>query len=578
MNKTIYEQFLTKQYKVRKAENIRELVLESARIYRKRTAFYLKEAKGSYIRITYERMKNDYLTLANTFISMGLKNKPIAVTGINSYEWAITYLAASTVGIVVPLDKEISIEDMTGFIEASEAEALIADEKYLLKLQKTVNRQGFIFIRTREESDNTDTESIASLISADSTQYGQGNTEAETMPIDRDESKILIFTSGTTGNAKGVCLSHRNICANIMSVSKMVKIKSKDKVLSILPLHHTYECTLGFLKIIYSGACITFCDGLRYIYRNIGEYHPSVIVTVPLLLEKVSQKLEDSVRENIPAKYKEKTKDMVFSELLRALPFYIQIVIKRKVKNSLGGRLHTFIVGAAGIDKEIVEQLSFLGVRVLQGYGLTECSPLLAGNNDFFVKSDSTGLPIHDVDIKIFEPNSEGVGEIIARGENIMRGYYRDPEATEAVIRDGWFHTGDLGYLDENGFLYITGRSKNVIITKNGKNIYPEEIESRLYGNKLVADAIIIGASGSEDVFVKAKILPNLEAIKEALQVAVPTKEEIHEIIRNAVEEINDKLPSYKRIKSFIIRDREFEKTTTQKIKRFGENISDEKQ
>ncbi|HBR31489.1 MAG TPA: AMP-dependent synthetase, partial [Clostridiales bacterium] len=267
MNKTIYEQFLTKQYKVRKAENIRELVLESARIYRKRTAFYLKEAKGSYIRITYERMKNDYLTLANTFISMGLKNKPIAVTGINSYEWAITYLAASTVGIVVPLDKEISIEDMTGFIEASEAEALIADEKYLLKLQKTVNRQGFIFIRTREESDNTDTESIASLISADSTQYGQGNTEAETMPIDRDESKILIFTSGTTGNAKGVCLSHRNICANIMSVSKMVKIKSKDKVLSILPLHHTYECTLGFLKIIYSGACITFCDGLRYIYR-----------------------------------------------------------------------------------------------------------------------------------------------------------------------------------------------------------------------------------------------------------------------------------------------------------------------
>jgi long-chain acyl-CoA synthetase len=218
-----------------------------------------------------------------------------------------------------------------------------------------------------------------------------------------------------------------------------------------------------------------------------------------------------------------------------------------------------------------------MGIQVLQGYSLTECAPLLTGNSDFFMKSESAGLPIPGVEIRIDNPNSEGIGEIVARGENIMSGYYNDREATDEVIKDGWFHTGDLGYLDSDGFIYITGRIKNVIITKNGKNIYPEEIESRLYSNRLVADCIIIGAPGTgDDIFVKAKILPNIDAVKEALQVAVPTKEEIYELMKNAVTEINQKLPSYKRIKSVIVRDTEFEKTTTKKIKRFGNNILDE--
>lgn len=578
MKKTVYEQFKSKAYKVRFIENIRDIVLGSARIHGRRTAFLIKETKDSYVKITYDRLKKDYLSLATAFLSMGLKDKPIAVTGVNSYEWSLTYLAASTVGTIVPLDKEISIDDMVNFINISESEAIVADEKYIENLiSKGELNDNIKFIKTRNENGKSKIDlTVAELIKKGEELYANGNTEAESLPIDSEASKILIFTSGTTGNAKGVCLSHHNICANIMSVSKMVKVKSKDRVLSILPLHHTYECTLGFLNMLYSGTCITYCGGLRYIYKNIGEYHPSVIITVPLLLEKISQKMEDSIRGNLPVKLKEKTKDMVFADLLRSLPFYILLVIKRKVKNSMGGRMRTFIVGAAGIDKEIIDQFGIMGVRVLQGYGLTECSPLLAGNNDFFMKSDSTGLPIPGVEIKISNPNNEGVGEIIAHGENIMKGYYKDKDATDAVLKDGWFYTGDLGYLDENGYLYITGRIKNVIITKNGKNIYPEEIESRLYGNKLVADAIIIGASGAEDVFVKAKIRPNLDAVKEALQVAVPTKEEVYELMKNAVSEINNKLPSYKRIKGFIVRDKEFEKTTTQKIKRFGENIKDE--
>lgn len=576
MKKTIYEQFKAKQYKVRVIENLRELVFESARIFGRKTAFLIKKSKGNYIKITYDRLKSDYISLTTAFLVMGLKNKPIAVTGVNSYEWALTYLAAATVGTVVPMDKELSAEDMINFLNISESKAVVADEKYIQKLTSYGLNEEIKIIRTR--SDKTDVLTVSELVKKGAELYACGKNQAEYIPIDKDETKILIFTSGTTGKAKGVCLSHKNICSNIMSVSKMVKVKSKDRVLSILPLHHTYECTLGFLKIIYSGACITYCDGLRYIYRNIGEYHPSIIITVPLLLEKVSQKMENSIRENLPEKLKEETKDMSFTELLRAVPFYVRAVIKRKVKNSMGGRLHTFIVGAAGIDKDIIEQFAIMGVRVLQGYGLTECSPLLAGNNDFFIKSDSTGLPIHGVDIRIDKPDSNGIGEIIARGDNIMKGYYKDQEATDAVIKDGWFHTGDLGYLDDNGYLYITGRSKNVIVTKNGKNIYPEEIETHLYNNRLVADCIIIGAlDNSEDVFVKAKILPNLDAVKEALQVAVPTKEEIYELMKVTVADINEKLPSYKRIKDFIVREKDFEKTTTQKIKRFGENIKDEK-
>ncbi len=565
---------MSKQYKVRDIENIRELVFESARIYGKRTAFLIKTASDSFEKITYDRLKSDYLALATAFLSMGLRDKAIAVTGVNSYEWAITYLAAVTVGTVVPIDKEISADDMVNFINAAETKAVIGDEKYTEKIAAHHDiKKDIIFMNTRSDK-NT---SVNDLIKKGKSLIRKGNTEAQETPIDKHATKILIFTSGTTGNAKGVCLSHHNICTNIMSVSRIVKIKSRDRVLSILPLHHTYECTLGFLKILYSGACITYCDGLRYIYKNIGEYHPSVVVTVPLLLEKISQKIEASIKENLPARLKEKIKNMSFNDALKSLPFYIMAVIKRKVKNSMGGRLHTFIVGAAGIDGEVIDRLGIMGVRVLQGYGLTECAPLLTGNSDFFMKSESAGLPIPGVEIRIDNPNSEGIGEIVARGENIMSGYYNDREATDEVIKDGWFHTGDLGYLDSDGFIYITGRIKNVIITKNGKNIYPEEIESRLYSNRLVADCIIIGAPGTgDDIFVKAKILPNIDAVKEALQVAVPTKEEIYELMKNAVTEINQKLPSYKRIKSVIVRDTEFEKTTTKKIKRFGNNILDE--
>ena len=397
-----------------------------------------------------------------------------------------------------------------------------------------------------------------------------GDSNFENISVNPDEMKILLFTSGTTGNAKGVCLSHRNICSNILSIYGIVKVKRNDLFLSILPIHHTYECTIGFLLPLYSGASIAFCDGLRYITNNINEYHPSVVLCVPLLLENMHKKIIKSINSGVPDKYK-KPNENPFKDL----PFYIKGIVKSKVKNSLGGRLRVFIVGAAAMNPTIIEEFDDLGLRTLQGYGLTECAPLVAGNTDYFSKSDSCGLPIPNVEYKIDDPNDEGVGEIIVKGPNVMLGYYNNVADTEKVLVDGWFHTGDLGKIDDDGYLYITGRCKSVIVTKNGKNIYPEEVEYYLNDNPLITESLVSGIhkDNDDETYINAQIFPNIEAISEQLKGSVPTKEEIKKIVSDIVQTVNSKLPNYKHIKSFIVREEEFEKTTTKKIKRFGKNM-----
>ena len=419
-----------------------------------------------------------------------------------------------------------------------------------------------------------DTNSFDNLLSAGRTAYEKGKNDFDKIEINPDELRILLFTSGTTGNAKGVCLSQRNICSNILSTYGIVKVKRSDLFFSILPLHHTYECTLGFLLPIYSGASIAHCEGLRYITKNLGEFHPSVILCVPLLLENVHKNIVKNMNKSLPEKY-QKAEGNPFNDL----PFYVKKIVKNKVKNTLGGRLRVFIVGAAAANPEIVADFKNLKLMTLQGYGLTECSPLVAGNTDFFQKDDAAGLPIPNVEYKIDSPNAEGVGEILVKGPNVMLGYYEDEEKTKQTIVDGWFHTGDLGRIDENGYLYITGRCKSVIVTKNGKNIYPEEVEYYLNDNPLISESLVLGIHKEDDdeTYINAQIYPNIEAITEYLKGSVPTKEEIWKIVSDAVASVNKKLPNYKHIKSFGVRDEEFEKTTTQKIKRYGNNMKVEK-
>ena len=558
-------------FKTYEIEDLKDMLEKTANKNSTKTAFKVKDNDGKIVNKTYIDFKNDVQSLSTKLMEMGMQNQRIAVMGKNSYLWAISYLAATIIGIVVPIDKEASKENVKEFLNVSNSKAIIADDKYLNEIFefKSELKNETMLIDMQNTSKYTN---LSDLIADGKKLIDEGNSEYENIKINPDEMKILLFTSGTTGNSKAVMLSHNNLCSNIVSIASIVKVDNSTKVLSILPLHHTYECTIGYLLVVYGGGTICYCEGLRYITKNIQEYQPTFILCVPLLLENVYKKVIKTLKSSLPEKY---TKDE--SKIIDNLPFYLKGIVKKKVKKSLGGKIKTFIVGAAAIKPELVEVFFKLGIKVLQGYGLTECSPLVAGNNDFYYKAASCGMPIPNVEYKIDNPNDEGVGEIIVKGPNVMLGYYENEEATKNVLKDGWFHTGDLGYVDDEEFLYISGRSKNMILTKNGENIYPEEIENILNDDDLIEESLVIGTSnGKDDVQVKAKIFPNIEAIKEYLGNKIPTKEEISKILNEAVKKANEKLPNFKHIKSFKIMDEDFERTTTNKVKRFGKNVEDD--
>lgn len=567
---TVAEQLKEKYHKTEEVTNLKDMLYRSGDIYRNRTAFKKKNKNGEIETVTYEQFKNDVVSLGTSLIDKGFLNRRIAVIGKNSYDWCVSYMAATIVGIVVPIDKELHTDDVINFMNVSQTVCILGDDKNLSSILDNI-----------QKVENPDTEFItfeknfASILEAGKKSYENGNTKFDDITIDPDELRILLFTSGTTGSAKGVCLSQRNICSNILSIYGIVKVKRSDLFLSILPLHHTYECTIGFLLPIYSGASVAHCEGLRYIAKNMQEYHPSVILCVPLLLENLHKNIVKNMNKTLPEKYRNSNGENPYSNL----PFFMKKIVRNKVKNTLGGRLRVFIVGAAAANPNILSDFRDLKLNTLQGYGLTECAPLVAGNTDFFQRDDSAGLPIPNVEYKIDSPNDEGVGEILVKGPNVMLGYYEDEEKTNQTIVDGWFHTGDLGKIDENGYLYITGRCKSVIVTKNGKNIYPEEVEYYLNDNPLISEALVLGIhkENDDETYINAQIYPNIQAITEYLKGSVPTKEEIWKVMSDVVSNVNKKLPNYKHIKSFGVRDKEFEKTTTQKVKRYGDNMKVDK-
>ena len=564
---TVAEKLKKKYHKTEEVTNLKDMLYRSGKIFRSRTAFKLKDENGNIKSITYEEFKNDVIYLGTSLIKKGFLNKRIAVIGKNSYKWCVSYMAATIVGIVVPIDKELHSDDIINFMNVSKTLCILGDKKNLDSVLDSIcslENPDTFFISFEEKFDT--------LLEEGKDFYLSGFTDFDDIKINPDELRILLFTSGTTGTAKGVCLSQRNVCSNLLATYGIVKVKRSDLFFSILPLHHTYECTLGFLLPIYSGASICHCEGLRYIAKNMQEFHPSVILCVPLLLENLHKNIVKNVNRGLPKKYQKENNENPFS----SLSSFLKKIVRAKVKNTLGGRLRVFIVGAAAANPNIVSDFRDLKLNTLQGYGLTECSPLVAGNTDFFQKDDSAGLPIPNVEYKIDNPNNEGVGEIIVKGPNVMLGYYEDEKRTKETIIDGWFHTGDLGRIDKDGYLYITGRCKSVIVTKNGKNIYPEEVEYYLNDNPLISESLVLGVQkeGDDETYVNAQIYPNIEAITEYLKGSVPTKEEIRKLISDAVSSVNKKLPNYKHIKNFIIRDKEFEKTTTQKVKRYGNNMN----
>ena len=563
----------TKYFKIHTVTDLKDLLYQSAKRYKNNNAFKLKNKSGKIYGVKYTEFKDNVRALGTSLIDLELSNKKIVIIGKNSYSWISSYFASAIVGIAVPIDKELHVDDVINFINISEADAVIGDEKYINNIIDNKNKlkSNIKFINMNSTSSDSKILNINELIKQGFAKLNTGNTNFDDIKINPDDMHVLLFTSGTTGNAKGICLSHKNICSNVMSVAQIVKVDKTTTVLSILPIHHTYECTLGHILPLYGGGTVTYCDGLRYINKNINEYSPSFVICVPLLLENIHKKILKTLQKSLPEKYFSGEKHFIDN-----MPHLLRFFVKRKIKKSLGGNLRTFIVGAAAINPTIIESFYKLGFKALQGYGLTECSPLVAGNNDIFYKADSVGLPIPNVEYKINNPDSQGNGEIIVKGPNVMLGYYNDPENTDNVFKKGWFYTGDLGYIDNDGFLYITGRCKSVIVTQNGKNIYPEEIEYYLNESPLVAECIVIGVNYENDreTYVNAKILPDIDQFKDLLGKSKISEDDINTEIKRLISEINKKLPNYKHIKNFKIVKEPLEKTTTQKIKRFGNNLS----
>ena len=396
-----------------------------------------------------------------------------------------------------------------------------------------------------------------------------GEKEFENIEINPEEFKVLIFTSGTTSQAKGVMICNRNLAQNINAVSAYVRLTEEDRLFSVLPLHHTYESTIGFLLPMAVGASIAVCEGLKYIVPNLKETHPTAMLAVPLLIENLYKK----INENIVKSKKDKlVKSMI--HITNALKS-VNVDIKRKVFNeiyeNLGGKIRIIVSAAAPIDAKIGKWVQDIGITFLQGYGLTETSPIAALTPEFNPKIGSAGKPVICAEIKIDNPNENGEGEVLIKSETLMLGYYENEEATKEAIVDGWFHSGDIGYMDSEGFLYITGRSKNVIVTQNGKNIYPEEIELLLGNIPEIKECMVYGKEEEgKELTISVKVIPNMEKIEEKYGNDL-SDEKVHNIIWEEIKKVNKKLTSYKAIKHLEIKKDEFEKTTTMKIKRYAE-------
>lgn len=572
MNSVKYKESL---YEVRDVENLRELIDGSVERFSQRPAFMVKDkTKGKFVSISYKKMQEDIRSLGTSLINLGLRGRKIAVIGENSYYWAISYFAiANGVGVVVPIDRELKEKEVANLLKRAEVSAVIYSKKMKKVMDEVLEdrelRKTLTYPIQMDLSDDEDGRiSLRRLLSHGMDLLDNGDRKYLDVEVDSDALAVLLFTSGTTGLAKGVMLSHRNIVSNTVNMSKYVKIIDGGVGLSVLPMHHTYEMTCHVITGLYQGMSIAICEGLKYIQKNLVEAQVNVMLAVPLIFEMMHKK--------IFSKAKESGKDKTLRRMMnisRKFKLYNKGNITRRlfsnVHNVTGGKISQFIAGGAAINPQVIEDYEAMGFPIFQGYGMTECSPIIAVNKDRYSKAAAAGLPLPGTEVKIYNPDEKGIGEIICRGPSVMLGYYRDDDATREALRNGWLHTGDYGYFDQDGFLYVSGRKKSVIITKNGKNIFPEEVEFYLTESEYIEEALVHGIDGlrNDDVIIKAEIFPNYPLFEN--ENPEVSEEYIEEKIGEIIEKINDTVPKYKRIKRYYIRKTEFEKTTTKKVKRY---------
>jgi len=563
-------------YPVREVTDLKDILIQSTDLFPDETAYLQKDRSiGEFVPITYARVREEMDAFGTKLIDMGLKGKKIAVIGETSYKWILTYFTVvAGVGVIVPLDKNLPQEELLGLVKRSGASALV----YSNKSEKTIeplfeNRYDIEFFISIDNEEDTDRAlSMDILISEGIGILADGDTRYVDAEIDPDQMATLMFTSGTTGLAKGVMLSHRNIAANVMNMSKIFKIPEPGIVLSILPVHHAYEMTCDIWTTFFQGKTIAICEGIKYIQKNMVEVKANVMLGVPLVFEKMYKGMWKQAESRGEG---EKLRRAI--DLSKRMKLYNnKPMIKRMFKaihQSFGGEMKAFVAGGAAIDPKVVEDFEAMGFTMIQGYGMSENAPIIAVNQDRYSKAASAGKPMPGTDVRIVESDEDGIGEIICRGPSVMLGYYENKEATEQVLKNNWLHTGDLGYIDSDGFVYVTGRKKTVIVTKGGKNIFPEEVEAVLLENDLIQEVLVHGVTDERvgNVMVTADIYPNYKLLKE--QQGEMNSSEIYHFYKKLVDEINEKMPPYKHVKRIIIRNEEFIKTTTGKIKRFGNKV-----
>jgi len=570
MGKTYYNS-------VRNITDFKDLLNQTVNLYGDRPAFKFKKKmykKGEQVEfnyMSYKEYKYEIDCIGTALNSLGIKNdENVALIAKDRYEWTVAYYAVTTGDkVIVPLDKSLPDNEIISLAARSESKAIFFEEKYLevmkkIKDQKLSSIEKFICFDFDEDSDGFI--SYKKLVEKGSKLLESGDRSHIDSKIDPEKMTIMLFTSGTTSISKAVMLSQKNVCSNVMDLCKIIKFDENDGLLALLPFHHTFQSTINHV-VVFIGGFMCFCDGLKYIQQNLCEYKPTVIVCVPLILESLYKRIMKNIEKQ--GKIKLVNNMIKITNVLDK----VHINVKRKVFNeiheALGGNIRLIVSGAASLDESLAKSLSSLGLKVYQGYGLTETSPVIAVESEIAAKMGSVGKPLPSLEVKIEDKDEKGIGEIIVKGPSVMIGYYKNNSATEQVFSGEWFHTGDLGYL-ENGYLYITGRKKNVIVQKNGKNIYPEELEILISHIPGVKENMVYGRPTQDgDLDVCAKIVYDKDAIKDIM--GYVNESDIYDSMKKHISEINKNMPPYKHIRDIIVTDEEMIKTTTGKIKRHEE-------
>ena len=555
-------------------KDIKDMLKQSGEAYGDRPAYKFKtETPGEFRTITHKEFRDQINSLGTSLIQMELKDKRIAVISENRYEWELAYLSiVAGTGVVVPLDKALPDNEIESLILRSRVEAIFYSSKYenimnQLREKKNTNLKYFISMDLEENENGI--YSQKKLVEKGKKLIEDGNNTYLDAKIDAEKMGIMLFTSGTTAMSKAVMLSHKNIVTNIMDIVKAFDLNEEDILLSFLPLHHVFECTVGFLYPLSIGACICFCEGVKHIADNIKEFGITIMISVPAVFDIIYRKVMKSIEKK--GKLPTVKKGIKISQLLLKFKIDVRQKLFHEIHENVGKDLKLVVTGGAALDPETEKGFSELGFDLVQGYGLTETSPVIAAETPSCRRLGSIGKKFDSVEVKIDNPDEDGIGELMAKGPSVMLGYYENEEATkEALEPDGWFHTGDLARIDKDGFIFICGRKKSVIVLNNGKNVFPEEIETLLNKVEGIKESFVYEKKEDDgDVKVCVKIVYDKDLIKELYN--IDGEEDIRKFLWEKVKEVNKLMPKYKYVREMIITEDELIKTTTLKIKRHEE-------